>query len=78
MPCNWKTALEAFNEGYHVQTTHPSCCGTPTTRPAAAASRQALHLSRGRRTTGPWERPPGGWGSRSRRTCGRVWSPSWS
>jgi nitrite reductase/ring-hydroxylating ferredoxin subunit len=20
--CNWKTALEAFNEGYHVQTTH--------------------------------------------------------
>jgi nitrite reductase/ring-hydroxylating ferredoxin subunit len=23
LPCNWKTALEAFNEGYHVQTTHP-------------------------------------------------------
>lgn len=22
MPCNWKVALEAFNEGYHVQTTH--------------------------------------------------------
>jgi phenylpropionate dioxygenase-like ring-hydroxylating dioxygenase large terminal subunit len=23
LPCNWKTALEAFNEGYHVQATHP-------------------------------------------------------
>jgi phenylpropionate dioxygenase-like ring-hydroxylating dioxygenase large terminal subunit len=23
MPCNWKVALEAFNEGYHVRTTHP-------------------------------------------------------
>jgi len=22
IPCNWKVALEAFNEGYHVQTTH--------------------------------------------------------
>jgi phenylpropionate dioxygenase-like ring-hydroxylating dioxygenase large terminal subunit len=22
MPCNWKTAQEAFMEGYHVQTTH--------------------------------------------------------
>jgi phenylpropionate dioxygenase-like ring-hydroxylating dioxygenase large terminal subunit len=22
MPCNWKVALEAFNEGYHVRTTH--------------------------------------------------------
>ena len=22
LPCNWKTALEAFDEGYHVQTTH--------------------------------------------------------
>jgi phenylpropionate dioxygenase-like ring-hydroxylating dioxygenase large terminal subunit len=22
MPCNWKVAQEAFNEGYHVQTTH--------------------------------------------------------
>src|SRR3546814_12767694 len=20
--CNWKVAIEAFNEGYHVQTTH--------------------------------------------------------
>ncbi len=23
VPCNWKVALEAFNEGYHVQQTHP-------------------------------------------------------
>ncbi|WP_298282935.1 aromatic ring-hydroxylating dioxygenase subunit alpha [Novosphingobium sp.] len=23
LPCNWKVALEAFSEGYHVQTTHP-------------------------------------------------------
>jgi len=22
-PCNWKTVLEAFNEGYHVEGTHP-------------------------------------------------------
>jgi hypothetical protein len=23
IPCNWKVALEAFNEGYHVAATHP-------------------------------------------------------
>ncbi|HTV96190.1 MAG TPA: aromatic ring-hydroxylating dioxygenase subunit alpha [Steroidobacteraceae bacterium] len=23
MPCNWKTALEAFNESYHLDATHP-------------------------------------------------------
>jgi len=23
LPCNWKVALEAFSEGYHVATTHP-------------------------------------------------------
>lgn len=23
LPCNWKIALEAFNEAYHAQTTHP-------------------------------------------------------
>jgi nitrite reductase/ring-hydroxylating ferredoxin subunit len=23
LPCNWKTALEAFNESHHVNTTHP-------------------------------------------------------
>jgi len=24
VPCNWKTAMEAFMEGYHVASTHPS------------------------------------------------------
>lgn len=30
--CNWKVAIEAFNEGYHTDTTHPmlSRWGTPT------------------------------------------------
>jgi len=23
IPCNWKTVLDAFNEGYHVEGTHP-------------------------------------------------------
>lgn len=23
LPCNWKTALEGFNEAYHVASTHP-------------------------------------------------------
>lgn len=23
MPCNWKTAVDAFNEGYHTEATHP-------------------------------------------------------
>lgn len=23
LPCNWKTALDAFNEGYHTEATHP-------------------------------------------------------
>jgi phenylpropionate dioxygenase-like ring-hydroxylating dioxygenase large terminal subunit len=27
LPCNWKTALEAFDEGYHVQTTHRQLLG---------------------------------------------------
>jgi phenylpropionate dioxygenase-like ring-hydroxylating dioxygenase large terminal subunit len=28
MPCNWKVALEAFNEGYHVSATHPQLMNT--------------------------------------------------
>lgn len=28
LPCNWKTALEAFNEGYHVFGTHPQLLDT--------------------------------------------------
>lgn len=27
VPCNWKVGLEAFNEGYHVYTTHPQVRG---------------------------------------------------
>lgn len=28
LPCNWKVALEAFNEGYHLATTHPQLLDT--------------------------------------------------
>ncbi|MNF22404.1 Biphenyl dioxygenase subunit alpha [compost metagenome] len=28
LPCNWKVALEAFNEGYHVAATHPQILDT--------------------------------------------------
>ena len=28
LPCNWKVALEAFNEGYHVYGTHPQLLDT--------------------------------------------------
>jgi phenylpropionate dioxygenase-like ring-hydroxylating dioxygenase large terminal subunit len=28
VPCNWKVALEAFNEGYHVFATHPQLLDT--------------------------------------------------
>jgi len=28
LPCNWKVALEAFNEGYHVAGTHPQLLDT--------------------------------------------------
>lgn len=28
LPCNWKVALEAFNEGYHVYATHPQLVDT--------------------------------------------------
>lgn len=28
VPCNWKVALEAFSEGYHVSTTHPQLLST--------------------------------------------------
>jgi phenylpropionate dioxygenase-like ring-hydroxylating dioxygenase large terminal subunit len=27
LPCNWKVVLEAFDEAYHVQTTHPQMLG---------------------------------------------------
>jgi nitrite reductase/ring-hydroxylating ferredoxin subunit len=38
LPCNWKVALEAFNEGYHVAATHPQLMdtiGDDVTRSAA-------------------------------------------
>lgn len=35
--CNWKVALEAFNEGYHVQTTHPQMLRWVDDRTSSAA-----------------------------------------
>ncbi len=37
MPCNWKVALEAFNEGYHVAITHYPLNRFGTSRFASAA-----------------------------------------
>ena len=31
LPCNWKLAMEAFHEGYHVATTHPQLLPPGTT-----------------------------------------------
>jgi len=37
IPCNWKLAMEAFHEGYHVATTHPQLLPPGTTnRPGDA------------------------------------------
>lgn len=41
--CNWKTALEAFNEGYHVQTTHQQLL--PVHDDEALASAEGRHGS---------------------------------
>src|SRR5262249_51396148 len=37
-PCNWKTALDAFNEGYHVPGTHPQYLRAHLDRAATPAS----------------------------------------
>lgn len=49
--CNWKTALEAFNEAYHVEGTHPQMNkygGTSTKAPAHPIGKHAaIRISRG-------------------------------
>ncbi|MGE0388052.1 MAG: aromatic ring-hydroxylating dioxygenase subunit alpha [Gammaproteobacteria bacterium] len=41
MPCNWKLALDAFNEGYHVEATHSQMLKWGT--PKSAATAHGLH-----------------------------------
>jgi len=41
-PCNWKTVMDAFNEGYHAEGTHPQMAkygGTNMRQPAVAVGR---------------------------------------
>ena len=45
LPCNWKVALEAFNEGYHVQTTHRQLL--PHEKQAAMVGPETVRLSIG-------------------------------
>lgn len=55
LPCNWKVALEAFNEGYHVAATHPQLLetyGDDTTR-------SFVHGKHGHFTIPYSERPSG-------------------
>jgi phenylpropionate dioxygenase-like ring-hydroxylating dioxygenase large terminal subunit len=56
--CNWKTALEGFNEGYHVQTTHSQMLQYMDDVTASFAHGRHAHF-------GYWEALPSG--SRSRR-----------
>jgi nitrite reductase/ring-hydroxylating ferredoxin subunit len=44
-PCNWKTALEAFNESHHAAITHPQLCewGTTPFYWCRAAGKHAWH-----------------------------------
>ena len=44
-PCNWKTALEAFNESHHAAITHPQLCkwGTPAFYWCRAEGKHAWH-----------------------------------
>jgi phenylpropionate dioxygenase-like ring-hydroxylating dioxygenase large terminal subunit len=58
LPCNWKTALEAFNEGYHVQQTHSQMLQYMDDITRSYAHGRHAHF-------GYWEALPSG--SRSRR-----------
>jgi phenylpropionate dioxygenase-like ring-hydroxylating dioxygenase large terminal subunit len=42
LPCNWKTALDAFSESYHVPGTHPQLIRALANDPARPASRREL------------------------------------
>jgi nitrite reductase/ring-hydroxylating ferredoxin subunit len=44
-PCNWKTALEAFNESHHAAITHPQLCqwGTTSFYWCRAAGKHSWH-----------------------------------
>ncbi len=44
-PCNWKTALEAFNESHHAAITHPQLCawGAPAFYWCRAEGKHAWH-----------------------------------
>jgi phenylpropionate dioxygenase-like ring-hydroxylating dioxygenase large terminal subunit len=55
LPCNWKTALEGFNESYHVATTHPQLLarmGDDLTRSVAMGRHGMYYYPLGQRTTG--------------------------
>jgi glycine betaine catabolism A len=46
MPCNWKTALDAFNEAYHVPGTHPQLLrGADRTNVRVASLDELRHLA---------------------------------
>lgn len=55
LPCNWKVALEAFNEGYHVFGTHPQLLdtvGDDTTRSFTYGKHAMFNYSAGTRLVG--------------------------
>lgn len=53
-PCNWKVALEAFNESYHAQITHPQLSKWGSTTSRYWCTSQGLHTWHGpAQSTGP-------------------------
>ncbi|MGE0385164.1 MAG: SRPBCC family protein [Gammaproteobacteria bacterium] len=59
IPCNWKLAMEAFMEGYHVMATHPQLIPPGGGRGRASAYRKAQEGMTGvRYTTQPANPPP--------------------